>query len=229
MQRSDRSLARDFKDADSVVVIGLGRFGGTLAESLSKLGHEVLGIDERMKIVQEYAERLTHVVQADSTDENALRQLGVDAFQRAVVGIGTDIEASVLTVVALTELGVKQIWAKAISAKHAKILKSVGAHHVIRPEAEMGDRVAHLITSKMIDFIRFDDGFAIAKVRAPHEVIGKSLVQAHLRRNYGVTVVGVKVDGEDFTYAVPETVVPEGALLVVSGTVEKVERFAAIT
>src|SRR5215207_9534035 len=133
MQRSDQSLARDFKDADSVVVIGLGRFGGTLAESLSKLGHEVLGIDESMKIVQDYADRLTHVVQADSTDENALRQLGVDAFHRAVVGIGTDIEASVLTVVALTELGVKQIWAKAVSAKHAKILTSVGAHHVIRP------------------------------------------------------------------------------------------------
>jgi trk system potassium uptake protein TrkA len=222
-------LARDFKNADSVVVIGLGRFGGTLAETLSKLGHEVLGIDERMKIVQDYADRLTHVVQADSTDESALRQLGVDAFQRAVVGIGTDIEASVLTVVALTELGVKQIWAKAVSAKHAKILTSVGAHHVIRPEAEMGDRVAHLITSKMIDFIKFEDGFAIAKVCAPREAVGKSLAEAHLRRQHGVTVVGVKEHGKDFTYAVPETVIPPGALLVISGTVEKVERFAALT
>ncbi|GIH06378.1 potassium transporter [Rhizocola hellebori] len=222
-------MASNEKDADSVVVIGLGRFGGTVAESLSKLGHEVLGIDSSMKIVQDYADQLTHVVQADSTDEVALRQLGVDAFQRAVVGIGTHIEASVLTVVALSELGVKQIWAKAVSAKHAKILKAVGAHHVIRPEAEMGDRVAHLITSKMIDFIKFEDGFAIAKVRAPREAIGKSLADAHLRRQHGVTVIGVKEHGQDFTYAVPETVVPQGALLVVSGTVEQVERFAALT
>jgi trk system potassium uptake protein TrkA len=222
-------LARNEKDADSVVVIGLGRFGGTVAESLSKLGHEVLGIDTSMKIVQDYADQLTHVVQADSTDEVALRQLGVDTFHRAVVGIGTHIEASVLTVVALTELGVKQIWAKAVSANHAKILKSVGAHHVVRPEAEMGDRVAHLITSKMIDFIKFEDGFAIAKVCAPREAIGKSLAEAHLRRTYGITVVGVKEHGRDFVNAVPETVIPEGALLVVSGTVENVQRFAAIT
>ncbi len=222
-------MANDKKDADSVVVIGLGRFGGTVAESLSKLGHEVLGVDANMKIVQDYADKLTHVVQADSTDEAALRQLGVDTFQRAVVGIGTHIEASVLTVVALSELGVKQIWAKAISAKHAKILKAVGAHHVIRPEFEMGDRVAHLITSKMIDFIKFEDGFAIAKVCVPREAVGKSLGEARLRSKYGVTVVGVKEHGKAFTNAVPETVVPEGALLVISGTVEQVQRFAAIT
>ncbi len=222
-------MARDEKDAESVVVIGLGRFGGTVAESLAKLGHEVLGIDESMKIVQEYADRLTHVVQADSTDESVLRQLGVDSFHRAVVGIGTHLEASVLTVVALTELGVKQIWAKAISAKHAKILRSVGAHHVIRPEAEMGDRVAHLITSKMIDYIKFDDGFSIAKVCAPREAVGISLAQAQLRSKHGVTVVGVKVRGEDFTSATPETVIPEGALLIISGTAERVQRFAALT
>jgi trk system potassium uptake protein TrkA len=214
---------------DSVAVIGLGRFGGQVAASLVRLGHEVLGIDESPKLVQTWADRLTHVVQADSTDEDALRQLGLPDFRRAVVGIGTDIEASVLTVLALNDLGVKEIWAKAITAKHGKILTAVGAQHVIYPEAAMGERVAHLITSRMIDFIEFDDGFAIAKTRAPREAFGRSLAEVGLRTRYGVTVVGIKETGRDFTYARPETVVPAGALLIVAGATPKVERFAAAT
>jgi trk system potassium uptake protein TrkA len=215
--------------ADPVVVIGLGRFGGQVAESLVRLGHEVLGIDESQQLVQEWSDRLTHVVQANATDEDALRQLGVPDFQRAVVGIGTDIEASVLTVLALHEVGVQEIWAKAISPKHGRILERVGAQHVIYPEATMGDRVAHLITSKMIDFIEFDDGFAIAKTRAPREAVGRSLGDAGLRTKYGVTVVGVKVRGQDFTYARPETVIQAGGLLIVAGSTEAVQRFAAVT
>lgn len=222
-------MARSVSGAESVVVIGLGRFGGALAESLCRLGHEVLGIDESLKVVQGYSDRLTHVVQADSTDETALRQLGVGEFHRAVVGMGTDVEASVLTVVALVELGIPQIWAKAISTKHAKILRSVGAHHVVQPESEMGDRVAHLITSKMIDFIDFDDGFAIAKVRAPAEAVGKMLGESGLRSKYGITIVGIKLHGQDFTYAKADTVVPDDALLVVTGSADQVQRFAAIT
>lgn len=215
--------------ADNVVVIGLGRFGGQVADSLVRLGHEVLGIDENGLIVQRWADRLTHVVQADSTDNDALRQLGVAEFHRAVVGIGTDIEASVLTVLALTEVGVREIWAKAISAKHGKILRSVGANHVIYPESAMGDRVAHLITSKMLDFIEFDDGFAIAKVRAPREAYDRTLAEAALRTRYGITVVGVKRPGVDFVYALPDTVVPAGAVLIVAGKTDVVQQFAAST
>ncbi len=214
---------------DNVVVIGLGRFGGQVAESLIRLGHEVLGVDESPKLVQQWADRLTHVVQADSTDNEALRQIGVPDFHRAVVGIGTDIEASVLTVLALTELGIKEIWAKAISAKHGKILSSVGANHVIYPEAAMGERVAHLITSKMLDFIEFDDDFAIAKTRAPREGAGQTLADLALRSRYGITVVGVKMPGADFVYARPETVVPRGSMLIVAGRTEQVQRFAAMT
>jgi trk system potassium uptake protein len=221
--------AADKAGGDSVAVIGLGRFGGQVAASLVRLGHEVLGIDEDMKIVQRWSERLTHVVQADSTDESALRQLGVSDLKRAVVGIGTDIEASVLTVLALTELGVGEIWAKAITAKHGKILAAVGAHHVIYPEAAMGERVAHLLTSTMLDFIEFDDGFAIAKTRTPVEADGKSLAEAALRSRYGVTVVGVKRTGEDFTYAQPDTVIQVGDLLIVAGRTKLVERFASST
>ena len=216
-------------DDDNVVVIGLGRFGGAVAESLLELGHEVLGIDSDSHLVQEWSDRLTHVAQADSTDDDALRQLGVGDFHRAVVGIGTNIEASVLTVLALSELGVPEITAKASSAKHGKILRSVGATHVIYPEAAMGERVAHMITGKMLDFIEFDDGFAIAKVRAPREAHGRSLAAVGLRTRYGITVVGVKLPGHDFEYARPETVVPAGCTLIVAGETTRVERFAAAT
>lgn len=224
MARTKRAIS-----SESVIVIGLGRFGGSVAASLYELGHEVLALDERESIVQQWADRLTHVVAADSTDVEALRQLGAGEFPRAVVGIGTDIEASVLTVLALEELGVAEIWAKAITSRHGQILRRVGAHHVVFPEAEMGKRVAHLVTGKMIDFIEFDDGFALVKTRAPREAAGKTLAEAALRSKYGVTVVGVKRSGEDFTYARPETMVHAGDLLIVSGPTLNVERFASTT
>jgi trk system potassium uptake protein len=214
---------------DSVLVVGLGRFGGQVALSLVRLGHDVLAIDEDDVLVQRWSDRLPHVVQADATDEDALRQLGVGEIERAIVGIGTDIEASVLTVLALNDLGVREIWAKAITAKHGKILDAVGADHVIYPEAAMGERVAHLLTGRMLDFIEFDDGYAIAKVRAPSEAVGKTLAESALRTKYGVTVVGVKMTGSDFTYARPETMVYGGALLIVAGETPKVQRFSAVT
>lgn len=214
--------------SNNVVVVGLGRFGGAVAQSLTRLGHEVLAIEENLSLVQSWSDRLTHVVQADSSNIEALRQLGVADFQHAVVGIGSDIEASVLTVLALTELGVPDIWAKAVTTNHGKILEKTGAHHVVYPEAAMGERVAHLVTGKMIDFIEFDDDFAIVKTRPPREAVGKTLAESQLRSRHGVTVVGVKRPREDFTYAKPDTLVVEGDLLIVSGPTQKVERFAAL-
>jgi trk system potassium uptake protein TrkA len=212
----------------SVLVIGLGRFGGAVADSLVRLGHEVLAIDEDGTIVQSWASRLTHVVQADSTNSDALSRLGVAEFEKAVVAIGTDIEASLMTVLALSELGVPDIWAKALSAKHGRLLERTGAHHVIYPEVAMGERVAHLVTGQMIDFIEFDDGFAIVKTRAPKESFNRTLAESALRSKYGVTVVGVKRPKTDFTYARPETVIQPGDLLIVSGATDLVERFAAL-
>lgn len=214
--------------SNNVVVVGLGRFGSAVAQSLSSLGHDVLAIEENLTLVQAWSDRLTHVVQADSSNIEALRRLGVADFQHAVVGIGSDIEASVLTVLALNELGVLDIWAKAVSANHGKILEKTGAHHVVYPEAAMGERVAHLVTGKMIDFIEFDDDFAIVKTRPPREALGKSLAQSALRSKHGITVVGVKRPHQDFTYAKPDTVVVEGDLLIVSGPTRSVERFAAL-
>lgn len=214
---------------DAVVVIGLGRFGGAVALSLAELGHEVLGIDESADIVQSWADRLTHVVQADTTDSETLRRLGVHEFSRAVVAIGTDIEASVLTVLALTDLGVPDIWAKALEPKHGRILERTGAHHVIYPEADMGRRVAHLVASKMIDFMEIDEGVAIGKTRVPTAEAGRTLMECALRKRYGITVVGVKRAGQEFIHATPETTLEAGDLLVISGTPQQVEAFAAAT
>lgn len=215
-------------DSVSVVVIGLGRFGTAVAQSLVNLGQEVLAIDEDLALVERWADELTHVVQADTTDDQALRQLGVADFDRAVVAIGTDIEASVLTVLALAEAGVPDIWAKAITRKHGAILERVGAHHVVYPEFSMGERVAHMLTGSMIDYIEFDDHFSIARTHAPQETWGKTLAESSPRTHHGVTIVGVKRQGEDFTYARPETGVERNDQLIVSGPTDKVERFCNI-
>ncbi|CCH21509.1 potassium channel family protein [Micromonospora lupini] len=213
-------------DGSGIVVIGLGRFGCHLAGALTRMDREVLAIDRDADQVQRFSTQLGRVVQADATEEGALRQLGVTGFGRAVVAIGASVEASVLTVLALVELGLPQIWARATSQKHAKILSSVGAHHVIFPEAETGDRVAHLIVSRLLDFIEFDDEFAIATVRVPQSLVGRTLLDLRPDERYGVRVIGAKVPGERFRYASDDTELPQGGVLVVEGGIEQVQRFA---
>lgn len=213
----------------AVIVIGLGRFGTAVAESLVRMGHEVLGVDESSERVQRLCDRVTHVVQADTTDTETLRQLGATDFDCAVVAIGSDVEASVLTVLAIYELGIPNIWAKATNERHGKILERTGAHHVVYPEAQMGERVAHMVTGKMMDYIEFDDNYAIVKTRAPDEFAGQTLAQSNLRQRFGVTIVGIKRPKEDFTYAQPDTMVQKNDLLIVSGRTDLVERFASIT
>ena len=133
-----------------------------------------------------------------------------------------------LTVLGLLDLGVKEVWAKAISGKHAAILERVGATHVIRPESQMGKRVAHLVTGAMIDYMEFDDGFAIARTRAPQVAWGRTLAESNLRQRYGITIVGIKRRGEDFTYARPETSIESSDELIASGPTQKVESFCAL-
>ena len=214
--------------SNSIVVVGLGRFGIAVAESLVRMGHEVLAIDEDPELVERWSDHLTYVVQADSTDDEALRQLGVGQFDRAVVAIGTEVEASVLTVLALVEAGVKDVWAKAINRKHGHILERVGATHVVFPETSMGERVAHLLTGSMIDYIEFDDAYSIARTRAPQMTWDRTLADSAPRSHYGVTVVGVKRGREDFIHATPETVVRQRDELIVSGSTKAVERFCGL-
>lgn len=215
-----------FSRGDSVVVIGLGRFGGAVAQSLMDLGHDVMGIDTAAEPVQRWSERLTHAVQADATDAATMRQLGVADFSHAIVGIGTDMSASLMTLMALTELELPDIWLKAMTASHGQIAQRIGAHHVVYPEADMGARVAHLVSGRMMDFIEFDDGFAIAKIHAPTLTHGQTLQACGVRERFGVTVVGVKRLHEDFRHATPDTLVQAGDLLIVSGPTQRVEKFA---
>lgn len=211
-----------------VLVVGLGRFGGAVARTLANMGEEVLGIDADEHAVQEYANDLTKVVEADSTDTVTLKQLGVADYDAAVVAIGTNIEASVLTVLALADLGLTNIWAKATNDKHARILERIGATHVVFPEQRMGERVAHMLNERLLDFIAFGDEFAIARLVAPGPIVGLPLVTSECRKKYEVTVVGVKRAGEDFIHAVPDTIIFPDDELVVSGKIRNIERFSAI-
>jgi trk system potassium uptake protein TrkA len=210
-----------------IIVIGLGRFGSSLAGTLVDLGYEVLGVDRSEQRVHEHTGRLTHVVQADTTSVRALRQIGAADAVTAVVCIGTGIEASILTTTALVDLGVKNVWAKAITEPHGRILQRVGAHHVVFPEAEMGSRVAHLVTGEMLEFLALDDDFVIAELVAPPELIGVPLGKSNLRAEYKVTVVCVKPNDAQFTYADRDTVLSPSDLIVIAGHRADVERFTA--
>jgi trk system potassium uptake protein TrkA len=215
-----------------VVVIGLGRFGGAMAAELTRRGTDVLGIDSHPKVVQGWAGQLAHVVTADSTDIEALRQLGVAEFLRAVVSIGTDVQASILTTSLLSELGVPHIWAKAMSRQHGRILERVGAHHVVLPEHDMGERLAHLVAGSLLDYVEVDEDFAMARTKPPRELVGISLGESRLRSTYGVTVVAVKAEAEvggarsSFTYATSDTVLTYGDEILIVGSINDVERFA---
>jgi trk system potassium uptake protein TrkA len=211
-----------------VLVIGLGRFGAATAGQLDRLGREVLAVEADPGLVQKWSERVTHTVQADARQIDALRQIGAQDFSIAVVAVGSSIEASVLITANLVDLKIPQIWAKAISQSHGKILSRIGANHVIYPEAEAGERVAHLVSGRMIDFIEFDDDFAIVKMYPPKPVRGMSLTQSQVRKKFGVTIVGIKSPGKEFTHATPETVISNHDVIIVSGKSMEIERFASL-
>jgi len=211
-----------------VLVIGLGRFGAATAGELDRLDREVLAIDTDPLLVQKWADRVTHTVQADARSIDTLRQIGAEDFSVAVVAVGSSIEASVLITANLVDLKLPQIWAKAISQSHGKILERIGANHVIYPEAEAGERVAHLVSGRMLDFIEFDDDFALVKMFPPKPMRGLKLGEAGVRSKYNVTIVGVKSPGKPFTYATADTVVSDHDLIIVSGASPDIERFAAV-
>ncbi len=211
-----------------VLIIGLGRFGAATAGQLERLDRDVLAVDTDEVLVQKWAERVTHTVQADARNIDALRQIGAQDFSIAVVAVGSSIEASVLITANLVDLKIPQIWAKAISQSHGKILARIGANHVIYPEAEAGERVAHLVSGRMLDFIEFDDDFAIVKMYPPKAIRGMSLNDSGIRTKHRLTVVGVKSPGKEFTYATPDTVISNHDLIIVSGNSHDIEKFAGL-
>ena len=225
--RKDQTASR-LAAIDSVVVIGLGRFGRSLALELMQSDTEVLGVDADEQIVQDLSSQLTHCVRADSTNEAALRQLGVHEFDRAVVAIGTHIEASLLTASLLKSMGVQNIWAKAISEPHGRILDQLGISHVVYPEHDMGRRVAHLVKGRMLDYIQFEADYAMVKTEPPAALLGIPLSTSGVRRQHGITVVGVKKPGQPFAHATGDTVLTRGDTIIVSGQPRDVERYSEL-
>lgn len=208
-----------------VMVIGLGRFGAATAGQLAWLDREVLAVDTNPDLVQKWADRVTHTIQADARNVEVLKQIGAQEFKIAVVAVG-NLEASVLITANLVDLKVPQIWAKASSQSHGKILARIGANHVVFPEAEAGQRVAHLVSGRLLDYIEFDNDYALVKLYPPKVIRGKTLAQSQVRHRYRVTVVGVKSPGKEFSPTGPDTLVSNHDLVVVSGHIADIERFA---
>ena len=209
----------------AVLVIGLGRFGSAIAETLVRSDRDVLAVERKPELVAHWAGQIA-LVEADATNPVALEQVGVRDYPTAVVAVASHIEASVLITGNLVDLGVPQIWAKAISNEHARILERIGAHHVVRPEREAGERVAHLVSGKLLDYIEVEDGFTIVKMRPARELEGFTLAQSHVRTKYGVTVIGVKSPGLDFRWAQADTRISANDTLIVAGHPDLLERFS---
>lgn len=213
-------------DGRGVLVIGLGRFGGALAKTLVDRGNDVLAVDENIERVQRFSPLLTHVIAGDSTDTELLDQIGAADFEFAVVAIGNDVEASILTTAALSDLEIPNIWAKAVSDQHRRILERVGAHRVVHPEQEMGQRMAHLVTGRMLDYLLVDDDFVLVETSAPADVLGRSLADSHVRERFEITVMAIKPVAGSFTPATADTHVHHGDTMLIGGSVTAVEAFA---
>jgi len=211
---------------EPVVVIGLGRFGTALALALEQQGTEVLAIDSSNRRVQGLSAELTQAVTADCTDPEALQQLGVGDFHRAVVAIGDHLEDSILVTSLLVDLEVPDIWSKATSAHHGRILERIGAHHIVFPEHDMGQRVAHLVSGNVLDYLQVDRDFALAKLRPPREIVRVALAESEIRSKHGVTVVAVKRGDGPFTYATNETVVDLDDVILAVGHNDDLDHLA---
>ncbi|MBF8266929.1 MAG: potassium uptake system protein [Dehalococcoidia bacterium] len=215
--------------AKSIMVVGLGRFGASVAHTLFKLGYDVLGIDTDEKAVQASLGQLTYAVQGDSTNETTLKELGVSNFDAAIIAIGSDMQSSLMTAVLLATLKVPLIVARAKDQLHGNTLQRIGVNKVIYPEQEMGEFVAHsLFNPDVLEYMDLTPDFGISKVRLPDPLAGLSLKEAGLggtRDKYGLAVVAIK-RGRDVTLAPDEgEKLRKGDILVLAGKDERMERW----
>lgn len=207
------------------VVIGLGRFGISVAKTLYESGHEVLAIDKNEDLIQEVSDSVTHAVQMDATDENALRTIGIRNFDVAVITIGSNIQSSVMVALLVKELGVKYIIAKAHNDLHAKVLYKIGADRVVQPEKDMGVRVGHnLVSSNILDYIELSPDYSIIEIEAPQIWWGKSIKDLNVRANYGINIMAIKKDNEVNISPDAEDIIEEKFIIVSIGSVDDLSR-----
>lgn len=207
-------------------VIGLGRFGSSLAKELVKQGYEVLGIDKNDEKVDELNHILTHTVAADCIDEDVLKSIGIRNFDCVVVAIGNDIQASILTAILLKDLGVKTVVAKALTELHGKVLQKIGVDRVIYPERDMGIRVAHqLVTPSLLDYIELSKEYTIAELVVSKKICGSTLKELNTRAKYGCSIVAINKGDGVIIAPTAEDVVNEKDVMVVIGTIEQIEDF----
>lgn len=211
----------------NLAVIGLGQFGSSLARELKKLKHHVTAIDSDPKAVARVQDVVDQAVVADSTDRSLLEELGLNLVDGAVISLGGNLGASILTTLHLKEMGVGRIVAKATSPEHEKILKRVGAGEVVFPERDAAERLARsLADPNLLDYLPIGDEFSVAEVAPPDALLGKSLAELELRQKYGVNVIAVRELVPERTHLVPSPnyVVKDSDILVVAGRQEDLER-----
>lgn len=208
----------------SVLVVGLGRFGGAVASTLDALGQDVLAVDKDPEIVARWSAHIP-VLQADMTDVMAIEQIDASQFDTAVVAIGDSVEASVIASGNLLDAGVTDLWAKSVSVQHARILQRIGARHVINAETDAGRRIGHLVSGNYLDYIEIEGPHTVVKVHTPSHMVGKSIAEAQVHDRYGIVVVGVKSPGKEFQYAENEIVMHRNDELILAGKQSQIDQF----
>ncbi|GAC91216.1 K+ transport system, NAD-binding component [Anoxybacillus flavithermus NBRC 109594] len=207
-------------------VIGLGRFGGSVCRTLSEQGMEVLAIDINEDKVNEYASIASQAVVADSTDENVLKSLGIRNFDHVIVAIGDNIQASILTTLILKELGVEKITVKATNDYHEKVLKKIGADHIVHPERDMGERIANnMISNNVLDYLELSDRHSIVEIVANERLHGHSLLELDIRAKYGINIVAIKRNNDIIVSPLASEMIYEGDILIVIGADQDIDRF----
>ncbi|EMR07664.1 Ktr system potassium uptake protein A [Bhargavaea cecembensis DSE10] len=208
------------------VVVGLGRFGGSICRELVEQGADVLAIDQDPERVDEFASIATQAVVADTTDEQALVSLGIRNFEHVIVAIGEDIQSSILTTLILKELGVEKITVKAQNDYHAKVLQKIGADQVVHPERDMGIRIANnMISNNILDYLELSEEHSIMEIKANEMLAGHSILDLDIRARYGINIVAIK-RGEDVVVSpMAEEPIREGDILIIIGSDADILRF----
>lgn len=208
----------------SVLVIGLGRFGGSVAATLDQMGQDVLAMDKNPELVARWSAHLP-TIQADITDVLAIEQIDASQFDTAVVAIGDSIEASVIITGNLLDAGVSDLWAKSVSQEHARILQRIGARHIINAETDAGKRVGHLVSGNYLDYIELEGAYSVVKIHTPPHVVGYSIEDARVHERFGITVVGVKSPGKEFEYGSKELIMHRNDELIIMGKQDQIDKF----